>query len=172
MKLATWVGWKPWTAAVVCMVVHISLVLAQDTRSQRATLAGLTGVNVLVEGMNPDVERDGLARSTLQTDVELRLRQASIRVLTETEMLLAPGKPFLYLRVSSFKGREGVYAVAISLELKQSVRLVRDPALTLMAATWQSIGAIGLGGPSKARDTVRDEVDKFINAYLAANPKR
>ena len=107
----------PCICFLALMVALASPVLAGDSPFERATLAGLNGVHVLVEGMNPDVERDGLAKSTMQTDVELRLRQVGIRVLTGTEQLLAPGRPYLYLRVSTLKDREGFYAIAIELVL-------------------------------------------------------
>jgi hypothetical protein len=63
-----------------------------DTEGERATLRGLDGVQVVVEDLQPDVERNGLTRQQLQTDVELRLRKAGIRVLTEQELDRAPGQ--------------------------------------------------------------------------------
>jgi len=43
------------------------------------------------------------------------------------------------------------------------------------ATTWSATGIIGTVGSQKlgsVRDDVRDLTDQFINAYLAANPKR
>ncbi len=47
----------------------------------RATLRGLSGVNVQVEPVNADAERDGLLRADLQTDVESALREAGVEVV-------------------------------------------------------------------------------------------
>jgi|SoiMethySBSTD1v2_1073268.scaffolds.fasta_scaffold3308556_1 hypothetical protein len=58
---------------------------ADDSQSARNSLRGLLGVEVIVEDLKPEVERAELSRTQLQTDVELRLRQSGIRVLTEEE---------------------------------------------------------------------------------------
>ena len=123
---------KPSVMALAFMFVHVSPALS-DTPLQRATLAGLTGVEVVVEEMDPAAEKDGLAESTLQTDVELKLRQEGIRVLTATEMFGVPGYPYLYLRVATGKVDElGVLAYEIELHLIQEVRLPRNPRYHLV----------------------------------------
>jgi hypothetical protein len=121
---------------------------------------------VVVENLKPDVERDGLNASTLQTDVELKLRQAGIRVEETTA--------YLYVRVTTLK-REAMYAYSMTANLSQHVVLVRDPAISANAVTWNALGGIGMVGSARLsviRDYVRDVVDEFVNAYLAANPKR
>src|SRR5437879_13447851 len=67
---------------------------ARDTEYTRATLRGLEGVWVVVEGLGPDVEQAGLTKQQLQTDVELWLRKAGIPVLTEKVVLEVPGAPW------------------------------------------------------------------------------
>lgn len=176
MKSATWLGWTPAMAISGFIMALVSPAVALDTKSERATLAGLTGVEVVVEDMDPDAEREGLAKTTLRTDVELKLRQAGIRILTVTERLAAPGMPYLYLRVATLRDEAvgGLYAINIALEVNQEVRLTRNPTTTAYAPTWGA-GAVGLYSARKlptARDVVRDFADQFINAYLAANPKR
>lgn len=165
---------------LVLITALVSPALA-DSEFERATLKGLTGVNVLVEKLHADVEREGLAQSTLRTDVELKLRQAGIRVLTEKEMLATPtrGAPYLYLTVGATKGTgtlAGVYSLYIRLELRQSVILERNPSITSVGVTtWDStahLGIVPVHSLSAVRGIVRDAVDEFINAYLAANPKQ
>ena len=92
---------KPWLAALALTLALTSPVLADDNKLTRATLGGLRGVHVKVERINIEAEREGLGPSVLQTDVELRLRQSHIRVLTQAEQLKAPGAPYLYLRVAA-----------------------------------------------------------------------
>jgi len=52
---------------------------------QKKILRGIYVVKVLVEGMNPEVEKYGLTQQLLQTDTELRLRQHGIRVGTSLQ---------------------------------------------------------------------------------------
>ena len=50
------------------------------TADKRDTLRGLREVSVLVEFLPDDVEREGLSREHLTQDIEVRLRQAGLRV--------------------------------------------------------------------------------------------
>jgi hypothetical protein len=146
-----------------------------DSVLQRRTLVGLKGVHVLVEAINPDAEKDGLSRTLLQTDIELKLRRAGVPVFTEEETFGVPGSPVLDLDVGLLKNPSGVYAFGVDLALIQEVNLTRAPRVEIGAATWRATSTIGIVGTAKlssVRETVKDKVDQFINAYLAANPKK
>jgi hypothetical protein len=69
------------------------------TADKRDTLRGLREVSVLVEYLPDDVEREGLSREHLTRDIEVRLRQAGLRVLTISEIAKSPGAPYLYVAV-------------------------------------------------------------------------
>jgi hypothetical protein len=147
-----------------------------DIEEQRESLRGLPGVHVLVEKLDADVEGDGLTKDQIQTDVELRLRQSRITVLTREVALRTPGSPALLVNVSTFKDREyPMYAYTISVGLLQEVLLVRKRAgQPITAETWRTAGSIGRVGAAKVREVrkrVLDQVDEFINAYLAVNPR-
>jgi hypothetical protein len=186
------------------------------------TLAGLEGVTVVVEDVNPKVEKYGLTRQLLQTDTELRLRQHGIRIFTNEEakqsiaeqykkweetlsaktrsvteslaqqedyflralrdliqhegMLRASSvyPPYLHIKVSTSVSEEaGVAALSIHVKLGEVASLCRNGA-GCGAAIWEE-GAVGVSSLShlkeKVREALRDRVDEFINAYLAANPK-
>ena len=64
------------------LLVAATAATALDTQGTRETLRGLEGVEVLVENLSPEVERDGIDKTTIKTDVELKLRQTGIKVLT------------------------------------------------------------------------------------------
>jgi len=158
---------------VVC-VISVSPALAKTIG--RETLQGMRGVNVLVEGIKEEAEKDGLTTRQLQTDVEVELRKAGIRVLTEEQSLKSPGKPYLYLYVITLKregGREYVYCIELSL--RQNVYLSRKRSMDLIATTFGPLGGVGVASvahmSNHVRKIVRDQVNRFINAYLAVNPK-
>jgi hypothetical protein len=122
-------------AGIRCLIVGVGFLLVAssgakgiDRETISATLRGLEGVEVIVEEMDSDVERAGLTRNQIQTDVDLRLRKAGIRVLTRQERQSMPGHPWLYVRVSTRKSTHvELYGVSIGVELNQSVYLARDP---------------------------------------------
>jgi hypothetical protein len=164
-------------ALVRCVIVGLGVLLlssvvakGRDFESARPTLRGLEGVQVVIEDLDPDVERAGLTRHQLQTDVELRLRKAGIRVFTR------PGSPFLSVHVLTRKLTPlEVYAYSIDIEFHQLIYLVRDPHVINVAPTWSvksGIGTVGATVLRQLRERVADHVDEFINAYLAVNPEQ
>ena len=112
----------------------------------------------------------------LQTDVELRLRQNGIKVLSEEEKSLTLGMPSLYVRVSvMINDKSQLVVYSISLQLQQNVLLLRDPTKICPGASTWDTGSFGTVGESKIgtmREDIKDKVDEFINDYLAVNPKK
>jgi hypothetical protein len=149
-----------------------------DNNNSRLTLAGLTGLYVSVELKTDDAQQNGLTEAQLRTDVELKLREAGIKVVAFEEISGTPGAPYLYVGVSALplKSIPGVYAVSVNADLIQVIRLVRNPSTLALGRTWNATGVYGTLGASivreEVRKRVRDLADQFINAYLAANPKR
>jgi hypothetical protein len=141
--------------------------------NSRDVLSELKGVYVLVEVLAPEIEKNGLLTSErIRTDVELELRKFSIKVLSREESLRGSGCPCLYISSALFVNSYGRFSGAIDVELNEQVLLIRRPGvLVIGAATWQNIGAVQNGEPQQVRDEIKGYVDKFINEYLAANPK-
>lgn len=142
-----------------------------DSELSRVTLNELPGMYVLVEDFTEQNKAAGFDKRTFQTDAELNLRSAGIKVLTEKEKSATPGKPCLYFNVKAMHKQLGKkHAYTISLGLQQAVRLVRNGALAYGAMTW-SVGSVGYGDLPFIRNAVKDYVDQFINAWLSVNPK-
>jgi hypothetical protein len=136
----------------------------------RKSLAGLAGVNVFIEPV-----KEPLDRSTIKTDVELRLRRAGIKVLDMETCQKTPGKPFLRVVGNTTTPATQIFAVSHDVELFQSVVLNRDKSISTLASTWRTGGvALGVGKANLVkgvRDLLRQDVDEFINDFLAANPR-
>ena|SRR5256885_1808734 len=145
-----------------------------DNESTRKTLAGLRGIRVLAGvAMDSDqARRDGLSGEQLQTDVELKLREAGVAVLS----LQDSSAPVLTVNVFVLRGSpQRFYAFSIAVEVQETVTLNRNPSVAVWTDTWRTpttLGTVSVGQLRSVRDNVRDVVDQFINAYLAANPKR
>jgi hypothetical protein len=168
-------GWR----VVICLVLLTALLGGErptsgDDALGTTTLAGLAGVYVLVERL-PDSIKGLLTVDQLRTDVELRLQLAGVRVLTKEERHQAPGSPDLYLNVTAVSNAQ-VFAYYVSLELIQGVSLVRDRRIEGAATTWSATGIIGQSRLNERVrqivQTVRDQVDEFVAAYLSVNPKK
>lgn len=157
--------------AVVALIVFLLLPgISYALTDKQKALVGLKGVLVVVEDIRPQAEPLDLTIDQIQTDVELRLRKAGLRVLTVLEMLETPGRPYLYVNVNPIIW-SGICACAIEVNLRETVMLARG--LKTQGSIWdeRSAGFVRKENIRQIRDRISDEVDKFINDYLAANPK-
>ncbi|MBT4485710.1 MAG: hypothetical protein HOC71_18740 [Candidatus Latescibacteria bacterium] len=166
------------TFSVIAIILLFSSVVYGQTivESDKETLKYIMSVNVLVEDLNPDIEEDGLNKISIQTDVESSFFMEDIKVLTEHEWLKGKeyGNPFLYVKVSNLKDESGIYSYFVTVKFVQAVHLVRYPKIICLAPTWESTGVFGTVGEDNVdsiRIDVKDQVDEFINDYLAVNPQ-
>jgi len=146
---------------------------------ERGSLRGIKGVLVIIEDLDEEVERMELTKEAIRTDTELALRGASIRIFESILEAMAetPAAPYLYINVNVVGRTTGVtsgsYAYSITVDLKQQVlSLVTDEKV--LGSTWHRgyTGSVGGDNLRMLRNPIADQVNEFINDYLAANPKR
>lgn len=137
----------------------------------RDSMRGLKGVRVVVEPLGVDAEKAGLEQATLQTDIELKLRQAGVPVLVKDEAFNTPLDSYLRVKIMFVKGRLWTSAYSISLQLSQPAKLANGS--TCFAVTWTKgeLGMISAGKIAGLRKNVSDLTDIFLNDFLAVNPR-
>jgi len=168
-----------WTFGLLlsfCSLLTSQSTAQLDDSTNTESLRGLKAVVVTVKGISPEAERDGVTKDKLRTDVELKLRQAGIRVVAfeEWKKTKEDGIGWLDLTVGALKNDSGTfYACDILLKLMQPVLLQRDPLKKTFATTWStgSVGIYGMMNLQGIRKEVGDKVDEFTNSYLSVNPK-
>lgn len=145
------------------------------TADKRDTLRGLSEVSVLVEYLPDDIEREGLNREHLKRDIEVRLREAGLRVLTTSEIVKSPGAPYVYVAVYGVTGpMVNGTAYAVVFTLKQLVQLSRNPTTEFFATTWEGPAPPSLLSAPRVldiRNRITDAVERFIIDYQAVNLK-
>lgn len=137
------------------------------------TLCGLKGFMVFIEDIDSDVEKHGLTKNLIQKEVESRLRHAEIPVLTREEAYDTPGKPYLYLSLTTHNTGIDLYSYSVRIEFNQDVSLIREPSIRTSATTWIAnvVGIVGARNLPAVAEDVDSLTDKFIHDYRAANQK-
>ncbi|MHC4130979.1 MAG: hypothetical protein ACYSSP_08675 [Planctomycetota bacterium] len=182
---------KFWISAIVLFIFVCLMLTPTKTKSERLpkpnagrdpsmkcvheqeTLKGLKGVQVSVVNLSQEVENYGFTKQELYTDIESRLRQNGIAVLSQEELLV----PTLLVRLTVKTGiveNDEIFLAHIHIELGQLVFLERDPRVMCFGTTWTAggiKGGISYKNIKYLRDDVKHLVDKFCNAYHAVNPK-
>jgi hypothetical protein len=167
---------------IVLMIIGYAEVLGVEG-NDHASFRGLKGIYILIDGRFDEVIKEGVTKDQLKTDVELQLRKAGIKVLTEQEFVALPGAPYLSITLLTSEGACGgagpissrrVYAICTLIRLNQNAMLERNPKIKTNVVTWGcNIIAWDEAKNIKRiiREGVKDGIDRFMNDYLAVNPK-
>jgi hypothetical protein len=148
-------------------------VFAQDDKLSRQTLRGIKGVHVVIEFLKPEIEEDGLTEDRLRKEAELKFQKAGIKVLSERENQMAPGRPQIYMNLNILKYKYfPVYIYHNRVELVQDVYLGRASTIRTGAVTW-SISTAGVATSLEGtKASMENLMDYFLDAYVSVNPKQ
>ena len=168
----------PFVSIALILSAFLALpVLADDSEVSRATLSGLQGVNVVVEEVQPNIQKYaakfGLSGAQIRRDVVQKLMEGGLRVVEGNEWLAIPGRPVLSVSVNTHETEKYWYAYDIKIELRQLAVLEASPQVKTLASTWSLniTGLANIGNLNLIRQDVGALAGKFVQAYRAVNKK-
>lgn len=169
---------------IISLFIHPLISYSQEGMTEehikirREALKGIKGVSVLIEDLSPVAKELGITKESLNTEVELKLRLAGIKVYSSEEWLNSHGAIstlYVNLHTVGFGGVRGAYAYNIEF-LLQDVAYITRSSRTDLVITWRDsrLGVYntkkdGLEAINKSFKVV---TDIFLNDYLAVNPKK
>ncbi len=130
------------------------------------TLRSLPGVEVIVEPLQPEIERAGLTRAAIRTEVVRRPTTSGIRVFATQAENTSLAKPYVYVNVNALElPRAAGYAVAVQVQVRQTLRSVVTESSIVDALTWDALTVLHV-----TRDTlpgVHPAIDQFVDQFIA-----
>ena len=140
---------------------------AGDAAIDRATLKGVKAVGVVVDVIDPELQKLGITREVLITRLLGRLQSLHI-------VIDPAAHEFVGLRITAVRGNRGPYAAALSFGLYQPVLLGRDKEIRTSTQTWE-IETVLMADPklllTACGESADELADRFAAAYHAVNPK-
>ena len=179
---------SPWSYClfIIVAVLPICILSSEFVQAQgRKELRGISKVKVdvllanVVEG-NEDLPSD-ISESRLRTIIELKLRTAGLRVLSEEESLADPDtNPWVVLAQGAMPATLRVgerltgYFVSTNLTVFEfRYQAARDAVLPVQLWVSGGLNTIPLKrGASDIERVVAGLLDEFLNDWLAANPRK
>ncbi|NOS78197.1 MAG: hypothetical protein HOP35_09640 [Nitrospira sp.] len=144
-----------------------------DDQTARETLRGISATTISVTYWGrTESEPPGLSIDQVKNNVELRLREAGIRVVDPKEAVRLKHVSAELLVLINCMDYQSIYPCYIETQLVQAVHVEKNDQFTV-APTW-SVKRFALLGADRIRaihDYTKDMVDQFLNAYLAMNPR-
>jgi hypothetical protein len=158
------------------LLLTLALVVIPSTASAqmfvstgRDTLRGLPGLEVVVEELPPELRRAGLAADAVRGEVERRLAASGVILYRTQQQNASPAKAYLYLHLNALELPGGAMAVAVQLQLRQTVRSMVTTSNIVNAMTWDSHNVFALTGRDAAPLTgaLLEMVDGFAADWRA-----
>jgi len=145
---------------------------AEIQQEFRRRLSDSNGVSVHVSVITKEKSEEESMTSQLQDDVEWELEDADIKIISKEDLEYAPGRPRLgvYLVMYKEPGINDVYLYSFRVTHFEDATLTRKYQFA-EGICWDSGLYIGREKTPAMRGVVKTHVRKYINDYLAANPK-
>jgi hypothetical protein len=158
----------------ILILIASPCIVFGGTKYERDSLKAMSGVRVSVSDLDKTLQTHGMTEAMLKKDVELKLRAARIKVYDDPKDPVwgRTGRPEIHVNVIGGE-LDPVAAYGIEVLLLQDAVLKRGNQ-PVRATTWRSVDVTyGVMGSAHEgiRKTLGDEIDTFINDYLAVNPK-
>jgi len=160
--------------ALVCLSFCAGSARADGVSWPLDALTGLEAVDVEVNPISTDASRDGLRTTTLQADIEKRVRQVGLRIVTQ-RIRQVPHMGFLRLTVDAVPSESdqgASYEYQMRLELHQEVAIEDNPAVRATAVTWRTSTAAILWTNSLVRSvrcSLQTMLDRFVEDLVSAD---
>jgi len=158
---------------IVLAILSLTSILRADERD-RESLRDLQDVRVAVEDLSLATPVKGFSADELRKAVEGKLEQAGIAVANQGEFPV--GDPFLLNHITTTKNSGGLVGYDVQVDFVQLVFLRRNPSVTFnRAQTWKAVNHLGIVPAAQLAEQMRrelsDQMDQFVAAYKAVNPK-
>ncbi len=159
-------------ALLAAVLVVGGFVGSSEAQPLSNSLIDLGAIHVRIVQVDEPWEAIRLTEASLQTAVELRLRQSGI-VIADAESWPELSVAVLISPATAGEITIG-YSYRIDVNLRELVTIPRTAEI-IEAVTWASAGVVGTTSPERTRTIIReavaDGIDEFSNDYLAANPR-
>jgi len=170
MRLGATMSMRSQHRAFVAALASAALLVAMPAFAQmfaptgRATLRGLSGLEVVIEPLPPEVENAGLTAVRLRLDVSERLTDAGIEVYMSQGENVSPAQAYLYIHVNALSLPDAGLAVALLVQVRQTVDSMVGPARIVDAVTWDAHNVLAL--PPGALGGLNREIEAYVDLLI------
>lgn len=136
----------------------------------RDTLRGLPGVEVAVEAAS-ELSHAELTTTALHGAVEQRLRAGGITVYATQMANPSDAKAYVYVHLNALSLPGKLFAVAIQVHLRQTLKSAVTGSSIVNAMTWDqhTVAAATAADGAQLRDLVLEMIDQFVADWRAVH---
>ena len=135
------------------------------------TLRALPGVEILVETIPAELQRAGFTQGSVRMDVARVLQTGAVAVFPSQAANPSAAKAYLDVRMTVLTLRDGSYAVAVQMHVRQTVTSLVTESKIVNAATWETGRLVGVTAADlpQVRDEIREMAEEFLADWKGAH---
>ena len=136
-------------------------------------LVGLDELEVVVEELSEDAKKINLTMDDIQRIVELKLRMAGTKVLSEEESIQSVDSPYVYVNINVSETGRNLFNANLSMEVVESACLQGNNTCDDITTyhRGRSFSAEKNIAGQFIKDSLKEVTDSFLNDYFKANPR-
>lgn len=129
-------------------------------------------MEVIVETIPAVLQPAGLTPAAVGRDVARWLQAGGVAVFPSQAANPGEAKAFLDVRVTLLALRDGSYAVAVQMHVRQTVRSLATESSIVNAATWETGRLVNVAQSElpRVRDEIRAMAEEFVADWKGAHP--
>lgn len=137
----------------------------------RRRLEDSNGVSVYVDVIAKDKAEEKSFTEQLQKDIEEKLKESKIKLLTKEQLEYTPGRPRLAVYIVIYKepSLKDVYLYSFRIVHFEDAILDRNERYA-EGICWDSGLYVGRERMPSLKRNIRNHINRYINDYLTANP--
>ena len=118
------------------------------------------------------LQRAGLTQAAVKADLERWLGAGGVAVYQSQPANPSAAKAYLDLRATVLTLRDGSYAVAVQMHVRQTVKSLATESNIVNAATWETGRLVNVGQSDlpRVRDEIRGMAEEFLAEWKGAHP--
>jgi hypothetical protein len=153
-------------AALLLMLAATSGPAAQMfITTGKDTLRSLPGVELIVEPLQPELERAGLTARAVRAGVERQLRASRVPLFASQASNTSAAKPYLYVNLNAVEvPGQTLYAIAVQIQIRQTVRSAVTSSNIVDAVTWDSHTVVL--APAKQLASIHEEIAEHVDLFV------
>ena len=158
-------------ARVAILISFMSFLVGARGEMGDDILSDLTGVGLEMKAFKIRADAFELVESDVEAHVFQELKDAKVRLLSDIEMDVMPGQPFLEVGVDVAHAQGPSHIFVVELELREMARLERpkDRVVSMAVSTWER-RTIGIANRPEAILEALDRLIRlFADQWLGAN---
>ncbi len=137
----------------------------------RDALRGLPGLEVAVETLPPDLTEAGLDAARTRVLVADRLRRGGVTVYPRQQDNPSVAKPYVYILLNGLALPGGGHAIALSLQVRQSLRSPATGSTVVNAVSWETgnVFVVPAGGLPALQVELERDVDQLLRDWTSVH---